>query len=388
MSSTLLWGAAALAVVDVSAIVWAANRNRLRVLGALRDSNARLQSIIDSAVDGIIVIDSRGRIEAFNRGAESLFGYSSSDIIGRNVSLLMPSPYDQEHDAYIARYLETGVKKIIGIGRQVNGRRRDGTIVPVRLSVGELTVNGERKFTGILHDLSLRVRMEAQLREQESLVRLGEMAAVLAHEIKNPLAGIRGAIQVISGRLPADSRDAAVVKDIIGRIDGLNDLMKDLLLFARPPQPRPMSVELSALLETTAQLLRSDPALKDLEVSVDGAAPPIDADPELLKIVFGNLLVNAAHAMQGRGTIRVSLGVVGNTCQVVFTDSGPGIPSEVREKIFTPFFTTKARGSGLGLPTARRLIEAHGGNITVGCPAGGGTVVTVELPTQNAVAVA
>ena len=354
----------------------------------LRDSNARLQSIIDSAVDGIIVIDSMGRVEAFSRGAERLFGYPSSEMIGRNVNALMPSPHREEHDGYIARYLESGEARIIGVGRQVTGRRRDGTTFPLHLSVGEMTVGGERKFTGILHDLSGRVRMEAQLREQASLVRLGEMAAVLAHEVKNPLAGIRGAIQVIGGRLPAESRERSVIKEVVARIDGLDDLMKDLLLFARPPQPRTSRVELGALLSATAELLRNDPALKDLHVSLEGTAPPIEADPELLKIVFVNLLVNGGQAMEGRGTIRVSVDVVGGMCRIVVSDKGPGIPSDVREKIFTPFFTTKARGTGLGLPTAKRLIEAHHGQIGIACPPEGGTTVTIELPMGNATATA
>src|SRR4029450_8605395 len=136
--------------------------------------------------------------------------------------ILMPSPYHEEHDTYLARYLATGVQKVIGIGREVSGLRKDGTMFPLHLSVGEMTVNGERKFTGILHDLSARVRIEDQLREQSTLARLGEMSAGTAPEVKSPLAGIRGAIQVIGGRLPADSRDAAMTKEIVVRIDALN----------------------------------------------------------------------------------------------------------------------------------------------------------------------
>jgi two-component system sensor kinase FixL len=346
----------------------------------LRDSNARLQSIIDSAVDGIIVIDAQGRVEAFNRGAERLFGYPESEIIGRNVSVLMPSPYHEEHDDYLKRYLATGTAKIIGMGREVTGRRRDGTTFPLHLSVGEMTVGGERKFTGILHDLGARVLLEERLREQASLARLGEMASVIAHEIKNPLAGIRGAVQVIGSRLPKEGKDALMMQEVVKRIDALNDLMKDLLVFARPPQPRPAPVEIGALVASTAALLQGDPALKEVQVKIDGSAPAVVADAELLRIVFVNLLINGAHAMQGRGTIRVSLASVGDICHIEFSDSGPGIPSEVREKVFTPFFTTKARGSGLGLPTAKRLVEAHRGSIRIDCPAGGGTTVTVQLP--------
>jgi signal transduction histidine kinase len=218
-----------------------------------------------------------------------------------------------------------------------------------------------------------------------ALARLGEMAAVIAHEVKNPLAGVRGAIQVIGSHLPKESRDAAMIKEIVARIDALNELMKDMLLFARPPQPKPALVEIAALVATTADLLRSDPALKEVHVTVDGSVPPIWADADLLKIVFENLLVNGAQAMRGHGTIQVSLTQIDDTCEIAFSDSGPGIPVELRDKIFTPFFTTKARGSGLGLPTARRLIEAHRGQISVACPADGGTTVTIQLPAQDAV---
>jgi two-component system sensor kinase FixL len=337
-------------------------------------------AIFKSAVDGIVVIDARGRIEAFNPAAERLFGYAAADVLGRNVTMLMPAPYRDEHDGYLANYLATGVAKIIGIGREVTGLRRDGTTFPVHLAVGEMTVNGERKFTGILHDLSARVQMEEQLRERTAMARLGEMAAVVAHEIKNPLAGIRGAMQVMGGRLPSDSRDAAVMKEIIARIDGLNDLMKDLLLFARPPQPRPVALDLSMLIKTTASLLIEDPSVAGVRIDVDGSAPPVLGDAELLKIVVVNLLVNAAHAMQGQGVIRVSVSAADGMCRVAFQDGGPGIPRDILDKIFSPFFTTKSRGTGLGLPTAKRLVEAHAGTIAIDCPPGGGTTVVVQLP--------
>ena len=298
--------------------------DRVALEQRLRASEARWRSIIQSAVDGIVVIDAHGRIEAFNPAAERLFGYSEEELLGQNVNVLMPSPYHEEHDTYLARYLATGRAKIIGTGREVTGRRRDGTTFPLHLSVGEITVEGERKFTGILHDLTARVRLEEQLREGAALAKVGEMAAVIAHEVKNPLAGIRGAIQVIGGRLPAESRDAAVLNDIVKRIDALDGLMKDLLLFARPPQPRRASVDVVPLVTMTADLLCQDPALKDVQVEVDGSAPPVLADAEMLKIVFQNLLVNSAHAMQGRGQDRRRDRAVDGTCQIAFTDTGPG----------------------------------------------------------------
>ena len=349
-------------------------------LRQLADSEERLRSIVEAAVDGIIVIDARGSIEAFNPGAERLFGYSAGEVFGKNISILMPEPYRAEHDGYMQRYLETGEQRIIGIGREVSAIRKDGSLFPVHLSVGEMVLGGQRKFTGILHDLTSRVAMEERLREQAALVRLGEMAAVIAHEVKNPLAAVRGAIQVIGKRLGPGSREAAVVTDIIARIDTLNQLVRDLLLFARPPQPHPISVDVKRVLSATIDLLRGDDAHAAVRVTMDGEAPPIDADVELLKIVFLNLFINSAQAMKGRGDITINVSTERGMCQVVITDTGPGIPPEIRTRLFTPFVTTKARGTGLGLSTVKRLIEAHQGEIRVESPPTGGARITVLLP--------
>jgi len=351
-----------------------------RAIDSLRESEERLRSIVDSAVDAIILIDARGCVESFNFGAEQLFGYAAAEVVGKNVSMLMPSPYRDDHDGYLANYLDTGIAKIIGVGRDVTALRKDGRMLPVRLSVGELTIRGEKKFTGILHDLSARMQMEEQLREQAALVRLGEMAAVIAHEVRNPLAAVRGAIEVIGRRLPQGSREAAVTADIVGRIDTLNQLVTDLLLFARPPKPRPLAMELPTLLGVTTSLLGQDPAHHGIRVEMSGSVPPILGDSELLKIVFVNVLINSAQAMKGTGTIRISLTSTETMAKIVVSDEGPGIAPEVRDKLFVPFVTTKSRGTGLGLSTVKRLVEAHRGEIHVDCPPSGGTSVTILLP--------
>ena len=353
--------------------------NTRSVEAALRSSEERYRSIIDSAMDAILVIDGRGRIEEFNVAAERMFGFASQDVIGHNVNILMPQPYQGGHDQYIGRYLATGEKRIIGIGREVTGRRKDGSTFPVHLSVGEMTIDGEPKFTGILHDLTTRVQLESQLREQAALTRLGEMAAVVAHEVKNPLTGIRGAVQIIGSRLPPGNRDADIIKEIVSRIDALNNLMKDLLLFARPPQPRMAPVDPLPILTMVIGLVRQDPGARDVTIEVDGAAPALHADAELLKLILQNLLLNAVHAVQGKGGIRVAVRASDEMCTIAVADSGPGIPPEVREKLFTPFFTTKSRGTGLGLSTAKRFVEAQGGSIAIDCPASGGTTVVIQL---------
>ncbi len=367
------------AIIGASAIARDVTE-RNRDLAHLRSSEARLRSVVDSAVDGIIVIDARGAIEAFNLGAERLFGYTAAEVIGRNVHMLMPSPYHEEHDGYLERYLRTGEARIIGIGREVTARRKDGSTFPIQLSVGEMALGGERKFTGIIHDLSARVRVEEQLREQAALVRLGEMAAVIAHEVKNPLAAVRGAIQVLAKRLAPESREASVMTDIIARIDTLNLLVKDLLLFARPPQPKPMAIDVVPLLQSTAALLVEDAAHRDVRVAISGEAPKVMADAELLKIVFVNLLINSSQAMQGQGAITINVSAADGECRIAIADAGPGIPAEVRDTLFTPFVTTKARGTGLGLSTVKRLVEAHHGRIQVESPPGGGTTIVIDLP--------
>jgi two-component system sensor kinase FixL len=342
---------------------------------------ARWRAVIDAAVDGIIVINSTGTIEAFNRAAERMFGYTEREIAGQNVRVLMPEPDRSQHDSYISRHLTTGERRVIGVGRTVIALRRDGSTFPVHLSVGEFEVDGEKHFTGILHDLSRRTELEDRLREASALARLGEMAAVIAHEVKNPLAAVRGAIQVLGTRLPPGPSDAGIVKEIIARIDALTDLIQDLLVFARPPNPKLANTDMVALVSAVASLLKTDPAFSALQIEVTGAAPPLPADGNLLTIVFQNLMINAAQAMQGRGAIDIAVTVNGPWHQVVVRDNGPGIPAEIRAALFRPFKTTKARGTGLGMATAKRLVELHGGRIDVVCPPGGGTAVTIQLPT-------
>jgi len=353
---------------------------------ALRISDARWRAVVDAAVDGIIVIDARGRIEAFNHAAENMFGYAEADVLGRNISMLMPEPDRSKHDGYIRHHLDTGERKIIGIGRAVTGLRRDGQRFPLHLSVGEMEIDGERHFTGILHDLSRRTELEDQLREATALARLGEMAAVIAHEVKNPLAAVRGAVQVIGSRLPKDTSDAAIVKEIIARIDALNDMIQDLLVFARPPAPKAGKVDLRAVCESVVELLKRDPTFSNLDVTVAGIIAPVLGDPMMLTIAIQNLLINSAQAMQGRGTIRIGLSAAPDWHSIEIADSGPGIPAEIRATLFRPFKTTKARGTGLGMATAKRLIELQGGRIEVACPPAGGTIVTLRLPSLAAAA--
>ncbi len=236
------------------------------------------------------------------------------------------------------------------------------------------------------HAEAERERMERQLRDQAGLASIGEMAAVLVHELKNPLAAVRGAIQVIGKRVaPADARIAA---EVIARIDALNEHMAELLLFARPPQLRTAAVEIDSLLRDVVRLVQHDPAFREVHIEVAGSAPPILADTALLNGTFLNLMLNAAQATSGRGAIDVTIAHQDGFVVVEIADDGPGILPEVREKVFRPFFSTKTGGTGLGLANARRVVEEHGGSIAIECPDTGGTRVIVRLPAAAGAALA
>ncbi|HEY7513766.1 MAG TPA: ATP-binding protein, partial [Vicinamibacteria bacterium] len=225
-----------------------------------------------------------------------------------------------------------------------------------------------------------RQRSESELRSKESLARLGEMAAVVAHEVRNPLAGIKGAIQVIGGRLPSESPLRPVVAEIVGRIDALAEVTEELLLFSRPRPPRFEAVELLPLLLEAGRLLRADHRFSGIRVEVEGKPVTVRGDPALLRQVFQNLLLNAAQALDGGGTVRVRAAPGNGSALVSVRDDGPGVPVSLRERVFDPFVTTRHRGTGLGLALVKRVVEAHAGEVVLSCPPDGGTVLTVRLP--------
>ena len=347
-----------------------------------QEDAARWRAIVESAVDGIIVIDQHGRIESFNPAAERMFGYSVDEVIGRNVSILMPSSVGAEHDAHLQKYLTTGVPHVIGIGRDVEARRRDGSVFPAHLAVGEIVNEGERKFTGILRDLTERVNLERRLREEAGLARVGELAAVLAHEVKNPLAAVSGTLQVLSGKL-ASPEDREIVGEALRRLDALSAMMTDLLLYARPPKPHVMLLDITALAENLVGFVRMDPAWSAVECRVEGSSPGVMGDAEMLKLALQNLLLNALQAIGGRGSVSVRLSEEDTNVNIDVVDTGSGISPDVQSRLFTPFFTTKARGTGLGLATVRRIAKAHRGDVVVLATGSTGTTMRLSLPVQQ-----
>ena len=350
-----------------------------------QEEAARWRAIVESAVDGIVVINARGEIESFNAAAERMFGYAAAEILGRNVSVLMPEPDASAHDRYINRYLTSGVPHIIGIGRDVEARRKDGSVFPAHLSVGTVSVGGQTKFTGIVRDLTERVALERRLREEAALARIGELSTVLAHEVRNPLAAVSATIQVLSEKLTS-VEDREIADEALRRLDGLNAMMTDLLLYSRPPELKPQLVNITSLVESLVTFLRMDPAWHQIQCTVTGGdGHVVMADAELLKIALQNLLMNALHAMNGRGGLSVVIGRQNTMVNVDVVDSGTGIDAAAVPRLFTPFFTTKARGTGLGLPTARRIARAHGGDIDVVASSAAGTTMRLSLPFHGGV---
>ena len=326
----------------------------------------------------VAVTDVKGKITYVNDKFCEISKYSRKELLGQDHRLI--------NSGYHPKEFIRGLWTTIANGRiwrgEIRNRAKDGTFYWVDTTIVPFLDDRGKpyQYMAIRSDITERKHTEALLREQAALARLGEMAAVVAHEVKNPLAGIRGALQVIGGRMPDTSRDRTIIGDIVQRLDSLNDIVQDLLIFARPREPKLAPVPLAELLEGTAALLKKDPAYAGAQVTVNGDRPTISADAEQLQIVMLNLLLNAAQAAGAAGQVRVSVSSRNGVCRVAIADSGPGIPAEMRERIFEPFFTTKHRGTGLGLPTAKRVIERHHGEIDVACPPEGGTIVTVTLP--------
>jgi PAS domain S-box-containing protein len=365
------------------AIVWATASIIVRLRRATIDlgSAARDVSDVKYALDQSAIVattNTRGTITYVNEKFCEISKYSREELLGQDHRILNSGYHPKE----FIRTLWTTIASGNVWRGEIRNRAKDGSIYWVDTTIVPfLDARGKPyQYTAIRYEITARKRQEEQLREQAALTRLGEMAAVVAHEVKNPIAGIRGALQVIESRMPAEQRDRTIIAEIIARLDALNGIVQDLLLYARPRAPKREMVDIRSLIESTTDLLRRDPLLALVTLNVTGRPNPLLADPEQLRIVFQNLLMNAAQAMGGAGAIDVHLAMDGQGCRVSIRDHGPGMPDEVREKAFDAFFTTKHRGTGLGLPIARRVVEAHGGQIDISPAPGGGTTVSIHLP--------
>ena len=357
-----------------------AHTHRLEAEDALRRSLKDLGDIKYALDQSAIVAttDRKGDITYANDKFCEISKYSREELLGQNHRIINSGHHPPEFFREMWRTISSGHPW----RAEIKNRAKDGTFYWVDTTIVPfLDDKGHPyQYTAIRHDITERKRIEAELREQAALTRLGEMAAVVAHELKNPLAGLRGALEIIARRMSSDSADVRIVKEMVSRIDSLNQMVQDLLVFARPTPPKIALVSVGRLVRETVALLTLDPEMRGVTVDVEGTDPIVPADPDMMKGVFLNLMINAAQAMGRQGRIAVSISTTGGLCEVSVADQGSGIPEDVWGKIFDPFFTTKHRGTGLGLPVARRSVEMHGGTMRFECPKQGGTIMTVSLP--------
>ena len=365
-------------------------------IDAVLASRAHLQSILETVPDAMVVIDERGVMSSFSAAAERLFGWTAAEAVGRNVSMLMPEPYRSAHDGYLQRYMTTGERRIIGIGRVVVGQRRDGSTFPMELAVGEVRDGGARFFTGFVRDLSERQETERRLQELQGelvhvsrLTAMGEMASALAHELNQPLSAIASYVKGSFRLLEAQEIDRPRLREALERAADqamrAGEIIKRLREFvskgetARRPESLPKIVEEASLLAMVGVKQHRVHVSFDL----DARTPPVLVDKVQIQQVVLNLIRNAIDALEDSPVRNVKVAVRADgagMALVTVADTGPGVPANFAAKLFQPFMTTKAQGMGVGLSISRSIIEAHGGRIWAQDNTGGGAIFSFTVP--------
>jgi two-component system sensor kinase FixL len=364
---------------------------------ALRESEARMRAIFDTAVDGIITIDERGIIERFNPAAELMFGYTEAEVAKKNISMLMPTPYHEAHDAYLAHYLQTGEKKIIGIGREVLGLRKNGTTFPMDLAVSE-TCQGERRmFTGTVRDISERKQTEEQrdrmLRELESAnEELKNFGYVVSHDLKAPLRAIGSLANWLSTDYADkfDDEGKEHMRLLISRVHRMDGLIDGILQYSRVGRVKEVAVvvDLNQLVREVIDLLAPP---TNITVSVENPLPTVMAEPTRIQQLFQNLISNAIKYMdKPEGEIRIACSAEGRQWKCSIADNGPGIDQQHFEKIFQLFQTLAPRdrveSTGVGLALVKKIVEMYGGRVWVESRVGKGSTFFFTLPRTIATA--
>jgi two-component system sensor kinase FixL len=378
-------------------------RGRLRANAMTRDAlaqQAHLQSILDTVPEAMIVIDEHGIIQLFSSAAERLFGYSAAEALGQNVKILMPAPYRENHDGYMERYLRTGERRIIGIGRVVVGQRKDGSTFPMELAVGEMKSGNRRFFTGFIRDLTERQQTEARLQELQSelvhisrLTAMGEMASTLAHELNQPLSAISNYLKGSQRLLQGEAGERlAMMRDALEKAADqamrAGQIIRRLRDFVSRGESERRVENITKLVEEASALALV--GVKDRGIRVtfhfDPAVELVLADRVQIQQVLLNLIRNAMDAMEASPSRDLVISVMpagNNLVRVSVADTGSGIEPEVAEQLFQPFITTKRHGMGVGLSISRTIVEAHGGRIWVEPNPGGGTIFHFTLATVN-----
>jgi two-component system, LuxR family, sensor kinase FixL len=368
-----------------------------RADAAFSEGEALLRSILDTVPDGMVVIDEHGIVRSFSAAAERMFGYAEGEVCGRNVSMLMPLPYRDNHDGYLARYLATGERRIIGLGRIVTGRRKDGSVFPLELAVGEARSNGHRLFAGFVRDLTERQQtlsriqeLQAELSHVSRLTEMGQMASALAHEINQPLTAATNYLEagrrlLARGDAAAAERAGGIFDNAAAQVVRATQIIRRLRDFVRKGESEQRAEPVGKLVEEASALALigvRDRGVK-VQLRIAPQLPDVSVDKIQLQQVVVNLIRNAVEAMDRSErkelTVTAALDEDG-TVAIDVADTGPGIAPEIAERLFQPFVTTKAQGMGVGLSICRAIVEAHGGDLRTEPNPDGGTVFRFSLP--------
>jgi two-component system sensor kinase FixL len=366
--------------------------------GPHRTSEAHLRSILATVPDAMVVIDEKGIILSFSAAAEKMFGYTETEVVGENVSMLMPSPDRERHDGYLAHYRRTGERKIIGIGRVTNARRRDGNTFPIELSIGEARIDDQRIFTGFIHDITQRQQAEAQLKDLQAELahvgRVSEMATLassLAHELNQPLTAVTSYCQSIRrlARAEADGHRSELIAEAADEAASealrAGEIVRRLRdFFARGDTERHIEDLPRLITEANALALVGSRELGvEVQVALDPRVNLVLADRVQIQQVLINLIRNALDAMLESDerllTISTAAGPE-DLVTIAVQDTGTGITEAVADQLFQPFVTSKQTGMGIGLSICRTIIEAHGGRIWFEAAPEGGTIFRFTLP--------
>lgn len=347
-------------------------------------SEARFASLLETAADGIVVIDEEGTVLAFNKSSETLFGYTAAEVVGQNVKMIMPARYSVEHDEYLSRYRQTGEKRIIGIGREVSGRHSDGSEFPVELSVGEARTTAGRQFIGIVRDLRPRKQVERRLSELQAqimhmtrLSAMDEMGAAVAHELNQPLTALMLYLQTVTRQMTAGSASAVVDPQRIVSIlekaraeaERAGGIIQRMRQMVEKRDPERTHVDLTAIVDEAIDLgaFVAQGSTVSIRRSFPNEPLMVDVDPIQIQQVVINLLRNGVEVARDSAErwVGVTVASTDGHASVAVEDSGPGIAPEAAQMLFRTFSTTKKTGMGLGLAISRSIAQNHGGDLQV-----------------------
>lgn len=373
----------------------------------IHDAKAKLTALLDAAIDAIIIINHKGQIELFNAAAQRMFGYISAEVVGQNVKMLMPEPYQHEHDQYLDNYMQTKQARIIGSGREVKALKKSGEIFPIDLSVGEVKDSSHKQFVGIIRDMTeqIKARVEVinsreRLAHVSRLNTMGEMAAGIAHEINQPLTAVTSYAQACKNLL-ANSQLLVSEKEfpkqrLLLTLDKISEqalraaeVIRRLRAFVKKRKAQREFVDLNQLIAETVELASIDTRLLDhgITLNLSQELPSLLLiDPIQIQQVLFNLIRNAIDAMaeQTNDPIQIySQKLDQHFIEVGVIDSGLGIKEQDKAMLFIPFFTTKNVGMGMGLPISQSIIQAHGGELKHHSRASRGSIFSFTLPVSS-----